>query len=634
MSSANQQQAEGVATNQGSDTWTLFGYYCAYFVGILVVMLIVDRVTCLDPLVTSLGNNGQISFLKYERKYLLKKKGKVEEIPDPNAGHHKESCCSCKKNDLKVAPEDAIKESVAKDKKKRGIGYYMCCLCNLTCYIFFGDDDCEDWNPLYVKKLLTKQAYYGIPDDKMCCTWCCCCTGGIWADFVFYLMNHHTVVSMMACSKQNAFSRGERRVAFFVQHTMAFLFASLVVYANVTPLQAVMINVFVITPITLVINTMYYYMLACPCLIHEWQWAISAWCANLLDSFGKCIAYPLAVVAIVFLLGSALINALAQGGQLDAVVRYSYQVHLVSIFVDLFMALILFRKDTYTQYKVLGVVVLSTGTWFKEQCDIFDLKESEHYTVHNRTFLPFLLKTTTWKRIPGVVRPLPTTEGDIEANLESTKDAATSTKDPNQPAIVCAPIDGKERAVEAAVGVSAAIPGGYAYVPVNDLATPWVSAAPAALLAPVLDPVTAPSPVVADSARCAAVSTKTATMASSKAPSDKAAETEIAPGNSAAVQAASAAQINSEATTPVPATTILAAEVTPVAVTTPSAEAAPSAVAPPAEAAPVAVGATAAAEAKPVPVAEANPASAPNNEGALAPTPSTEVAPVVSSSTA
>lgn len=443
------------------DTFLIFGYYCVYFVGFVFTALLFDRVGCFDHFGVRLGNLAHTSFLKYERKYLLKKKGK--EI-DPHADPPKGGCC--KRTNIKVAPEEII-TAQTEEKPKKGFSFttLCCCCCKLTCWLCCGNDECDDWNPTFVKKLLSKDAYYGIPDDSLCGRWFCC-SSGMWADFIFFLFNHHTVLSMFACSKQNAFSRTERKIAFFVQHCMAFLFAALVILADATPIQALMLNMFVITPISMLVNTLYYYMLACPCLIHEWQWAFSAWCASMCDTLGKLLAYPMAIIAIFFLLGAALVNVLADEGQLDAVVRYSYQVHLMSIFVDFFLSIILFRKDSYVQIKVCGMPVFALGTWFKQQCDIFELKETEHYTVHKSTVIPCCVKLVTWRRVPGVVRPLPVSESDIELG-NKTEGEPTPAND--KPVYAYTPIDEKERTGDdaaAGAGVVASVATTVAGAPV------------------------------------------------------------------------------------------------------------------------------------------------------------------------
>jgi hypothetical protein len=549
------------------ETFTLFGYYCIYFLGFVFVCLVFDRVACCDGWGAHLGNLAHTSFLKYERKYILKKKGvQVDPHANPNEG----GCC--KRANIKVAPEEAIKAEETKEANHSLLSY-CCCVCNAFTYVCCGNDDCDDWNPTFVRKLLTKEAYYGIPDDKACFSWCCCWHSGMFADFVFYLMNHHTVLSMIMASKQNSFSRGERKVAFFVQHCMAFLCASVVVALDASPVQALLINMFVITPITLLINTLYYYMLACPCLLREWQWAVSAWCASMLDSFGKIIAYPLAIVAILFLLIAALVNSLAQEGQLDAVVRYSYQVHLVSIFVDFAMAAILFRQDTYTEYKVFGITAISTGTWFKQQCDIFELEETVHYTSHTQVIIPIFMKTVTRRRVPGVVRPLPVSASDIEMGSEKKEDEGAAA--PTGPAVAYMPIDEKERDTGDATAV-AVVAGTVATTAVASTATPAAGATgvvadatAAAGVAAGAGAATAADPAAAATTAAAAASAAPATV---DAPA--AASAAAAPAAAAATPAAASADAAAPAAAAPAAAAPAAAAATPAAATTPAAPAA------------------------------------------------------------
>ena len=459
-----------------------FGIYCAYFVGLVLIALLIDRCACFDKTVDRLGHSAHIAFLKYERPKIMEKEGK-KDAPTDNKG-----CCK-KAQYAKVAPSD-----VPIEKKPESKG---CCsrLCSLlffpcvTCHycVCGGSFVGEEYNPLFLLKLLSADSYFGIADGLVCC---CCCATSMMGDFFFYLFNHHTILSMLFASKQNVFSRGERRIAFYVQNCLAFFFSILVVSYTTSALQKAVINVLVITPISLLVNTSYYYLLACPCLIREWDWACSQWCASWCEKFGKVIAYPFTLVAVGLLLAAA---ALSQSDGGTAVSKYAYQVHVTSIFVDLIMATFKFRRNRFTSFKFCSIPVFEIGNWFKEQVAIFELKPDENFAITKGFLIPGIITFEHWRRLPGKQNERPLVlDGDIEMGIIASPGSIRSV------AVAPAPIPVDQAPVPATQAIAFVAPS-TGYVPGETNIAPLVTAGPLIVATSSSEQAVAisdPSPVV------------------------------------------------------------------------------------------------------------------------------------------
>ena len=167
---------------------------------------------------------------------------------------------------------------------------------------------------------------------------------------------------------------------------MAFFFGCLVIYSGVTASQALLLKFLVITPLTLFVNTCYYYLLACPCLIRQFENKWKENCASYLGMMGQMIAYPCALFSFVLLILSAYF---VNSNHIAAVIKYAYQVHVVSILQDLFMTSLLFRYNHYTEYYICGITVLRTGAWFRELMEVFELKEGVEFTTKSFNFTIF-----------------------------------------------------------------------------------------------------------------------------------------------------------------------------------------------------------------------------------------------------
>lgn len=390
-------------------TYVHLGVYLAYFVGLLFLALMVDRCQVMNKLVNHLGDTSHQWFVQYKGDH--QRSNSTANFGDDDSSLIGPCGCFC--GQAVVAQSAKVTATTASTPTDIRIG-------SSVLYQFF----CGPTIPLkycssFRKRLLTGAAYWGCASHSFCCF----SGSGFLSDMMFYFCNNHIILSMFSASLQHPLSRAERRVAFLVQHSVAFFLSVLLSMISFvfTEEQLLLINLFVVTPFTLFVNYSYYYMLACPCLIREYRWNICKCCASCLECMGKVIAYPLSLGSIILLLMAAMFT---QNDSYTALARYAYQVHLVSTFTDFLMTAVRFLHDHYFKFKVLGFTVFEVGNWFKEMVEIFDLEKDTGYTETTKTLIPLLLTMVQWTRVPGVVRPLPV-EGDIEMQSVPHADGAS-----------------------------------------------------------------------------------------------------------------------------------------------------------------------------------------------------------------
>lgn len=400
-------QTDDDADDENETNYFYFAVYTIYFVGIMVVMFIFDRFGLLDKKVSNLGKAAYEAFSNTEMVDILNKKNvkrpadappKVESPIERDGGAdapsqaHSSSCCGvcdccchccccCCCRNLAVVPVGSDGTAVANTTKQ-----------SCTNRFLFGKEDNDNYNAYFRRKLISGDTYFGCPGNLVCCYGL---SNPLMADFIFFSLNNHCVMSMFSASLSNPFSRNERKMAFFVQHCMAFFLAATITNAGADPLTKVLLNAFVIVPITLIINNSFYMVLTCPCLINDYQWAVCRWCSSCLEWLGGTIAYPMCLLSVFFLLLSA--SFLSNEDNYESLVSYAYQIHVLSIFSDVMLTSFKFRTNDYTAFYFCGIPVFSFGQWFKEYCGVHHFVENVDYAISTRSCCG-LVKSVHWRR--------------------------------------------------------------------------------------------------------------------------------------------------------------------------------------------------------------------------------------------
>ena len=88
-------------------------------------------------------------------------------------------------------------------------------------------------------------------------------------DMLLYVFNHHSFISCMTAAKKSFFSRSKRRIAFSMQHSLAFFFVAFnlsLTSVGMPESVAVFFNLFLIAPLLSTFNKLFQQLLICSCL--------------------------------------------------------------------------------------------------------------------------------------------------------------------------------------------------------------------------------------------------------------------------------------------------------------------------------------------------------------------------------
>ena len=147
-----------------------------------------------------------------------------------------------------------------------------------------------------------------------------------------------------------------------LQNAIAFLLSVIVVSLDFGPKTAVMFNVLVITPITLSVNSFFYYI-NCPCLQGE-----DTNCNRFWINFSRMISYPIAWVGIgVLFAASCFFKDRVDPYGKRSLAKFVYSCHVVSTFMNtIYIFLLYFTGREYFRVSLCGLPVLHIGRWFYE----------------------------------------------------------------------------------------------------------------------------------------------------------------------------------------------------------------------------------------------------------------------------
>ena len=149
------------------------------------------------------------------------------------------------------------------------------------------------------------------------------------SDSLFYFFNTNALVSPFCALKGHSFSRYERRMAFITQHGLSLLLSVIAVAAFGDNVGAgVLFNILFVTPLTLIVNSSFYYITACPCTQGEWNCCLRC-IFKILEYFGTCFAHFYALISIIFLIIAAVLSY-SSGQKLFLLTKYATDVFVVS----------------------------------------------------------------------------------------------------------------------------------------------------------------------------------------------------------------------------------------------------------------------------------------------------------------
>lgn len=119
---------------------------------------------------------------------------------------------------------------------------------------------------------------------------------GLMEDFLLYILNNHSILSCISAMKKSTFSRNKRRIAFTMEHSLAFFlvaFNTSLISVGMSKHLAVILNMFAISPTCSLYNSLFHDLLTCPCIQDPSYRKRNPNVTFLLEYLGVAIALPL-----------------------------------------------------------------------------------------------------------------------------------------------------------------------------------------------------------------------------------------------------------------------------------------------------------------------------------------------------
>jgi len=181
-------------------------------------------------------------------------------------------------------------------------------------------------------------------------------------DYIFYVLNQNSLLSMFACVPEHPFSRYDRRLAFIVQHSVAFIFAILFkVIGDAT--TTLILNIFVVIPIKMIVVTGFYAFVACPCLQGTENGCLKCLfgcCENL----GSFWAHIFVVISLLWLVLAGY--ATVKNDNLKTLGAYLWSVFVIGQVVENILAFLNFAFSTcHIDIKVCCITVFTISKWYQ-----------------------------------------------------------------------------------------------------------------------------------------------------------------------------------------------------------------------------------------------------------------------------
>jgi hypothetical protein len=342
------------------------GVYLLYFIGSLIVLKIIDRRGWLDGLVTMMSRSAEIQYNiqkheLYARRALRKKELDVPILfggdivyEENDAMYHSDIDDSLHHMEEAERAPDSGAVDADEDVLDQGFQYELA-------------------------RPLAPHAYFNIRSDlRPCCCMCCCCCKSSWlTDLMFYLMNNHQVLSMIACVKGHPFSRAERRMAYMLQQSFAFAMAAVVSTMTFPDTEygimgisytlndadmKLIVNMCIISPFIIILYKVIFLLFSCPCLRISctWRWLVCI--KNCIE--GGSELFAAAICTIVGLFSIAYVSVFSQyDPSYSRLINYALEVQAVSAFLDTVRCMMVFFP-LYIEIKILWCIpILNIGRW-------------------------------------------------------------------------------------------------------------------------------------------------------------------------------------------------------------------------------------------------------------------------------
>ena len=313
-----------------NDTGNYIGIYCAAFVGFPILAHILDRYCgCVNEIVSKLGKQGEVQILK-------EKKVKDNNDLEVNSPNH-----------------DIIVQKT---------------------------DNKDNYSGPFLQALVSNRVYYNTYTNSS--NEATTLAQIMRSDSLFILFNTDPLLSTFCCLPGHSYSRYERRMGFITQHGLALFLCIIAFAAFDTTLTRSVFNILFVTPVTVFVNSSFYYITACPCAQGDWNWCLQCICKTL-ESLGTCFAHFYSLVSILLLIIAGVISYNIHDSKLSALSSYVLEVFVVSCGYSLVSHILKIHFFTYVCVKFCGIIIFDDiGKWFYEYIKYNNLPKEKYYTEY------------------------------------------------------------------------------------------------------------------------------------------------------------------------------------------------------------------------------------------------------------
>ena len=156
--------------------------------------------------------------------------------------------------------------------------------------------------------------------------------------------------SMVLATRGNPFSRAKRRLAFFGQNCFALFLQVFLKLVTDNKSEILAINIFVLSPLVILFNRVFYYLLVCPCLLRMQKNRVTKGCFSVFAAAGIALSVPVTILTILMLLFCAVYSGHKFAVAAKTISNYAWSIHIIAAVQELMWTMLMFlggRQATF-----------------------------------------------------------------------------------------------------------------------------------------------------------------------------------------------------------------------------------------------------------------------------------------------
>lgn len=187
------------------------------------------------------------------------------------------------------------------------------------------------------------------------------------------------MISMVLATRGNPFTRAKRRLAFFGQNCFALFCQVLLKLITSNKTQILFINIFILSPLVILFNRVFYYLLVCPCLLRMRKNEKTKGCFSAILAMGILLSIPITLFTILLLLFCAVYSGRKFSVAEKTISNYAWSIHIIAAIQELLWTMLMFLGGTQgTFIRCCCMDLLSFGAWYSKKIEkLFLVKDKD-----------------------------------------------------------------------------------------------------------------------------------------------------------------------------------------------------------------------------------------------------------------